>query len=310
MLNQKGIAFIPLLFWIAISVIGVAAVGEATGLHISLNNVPTPEIKNSNTGLLPSVAPLDSPNPTPKVTPEVANNQVNNSNSQLNNAQGVVTHDSTRTGNIIKYKEWCKGNQEISVYENELITKKSSDGKTYSMTQGDWDCYEKKLKDSQVKTQVQSKVNCQVGNQWILMETKDQCSKIQAEFYKRKPTENDTFLKQLPQFNNPPIKNDPSSEELYAQELERKRVQLDQDCRQEKTWIDEEKNRKIDTENSSHQGSLESVRNRYAGIGMGSSGDRYAAEGVAIISHQRRLENIENLYNQKLSELRAKGCNF
>jgi hypothetical protein len=50
----------------------------------------------------------------------------------------------SRTGAIINYHEWCT-QKDISVYQNELITKKSSDGKIYSMTQGDWDCYEKYL---------------------------------------------------------------------------------------------------------------------------------------------------------------------
>ena len=35
----------------------------------------------------------------------------------------------------------------IFIYENELITKKSSDGNIYTMTQGDWDCYENFLKN-------------------------------------------------------------------------------------------------------------------------------------------------------------------
>ena len=51
----------------------------------------------------------------------------------------------SRTGRTIPYHEWC-GNKEITIYENELITKKSSDGNTYTMTQGDWDCYENFLK--------------------------------------------------------------------------------------------------------------------------------------------------------------------
>lgn len=63
-------------------------------------------------------------------------------------AQRVVstyTGDGTRTGQIIPYHDWCN-NKNISVYENELITKKSTDGKIYTMTQGDWDCYETYLK--------------------------------------------------------------------------------------------------------------------------------------------------------------------
>jgi uncharacterized protein YkwD len=47
----------------------------------------------------------------------------------------------SRTGNIISYHEYCSG-KDISIYENELITQASPiDGKTYSMTAGDWSCY-------------------------------------------------------------------------------------------------------------------------------------------------------------------------
>lgn len=52
----------------------------------------------------------------------------------------------SRTGRIISYYEWCTG-KDISIYENELITKRSSDGNIYTMTQGDWDCYENFLKN-------------------------------------------------------------------------------------------------------------------------------------------------------------------
>lgn len=53
----------------------------------------------------------------------------------------------SRIGKIVKYKEYCRGGVEISVYENEFITKKASDGKTYSMTQKDWGCFENSLKN-------------------------------------------------------------------------------------------------------------------------------------------------------------------
>lgn len=53
---------------------------------------------------------------------------------------------SARTGNIVPYHEWCT-NKDISVYENELVTRPSTDGKIYSMTTGDWDCYENSLKN-------------------------------------------------------------------------------------------------------------------------------------------------------------------
>lgn len=50
----------------------------------------------------------------------------------------------SRSGRIIDYHEWCT-NTEIKIYEYELITKESSDGNIYTMTQGDWDCYENYL---------------------------------------------------------------------------------------------------------------------------------------------------------------------
>ncbi|MBU1031314.1 CAP domain-containing protein [Patescibacteria group bacterium] len=54
----------------------------------------------------------------------------------------------SRTGNIIKYHDWCN-NKGISVYQNEIIVKKSSDGNTYGMTKDDWECYETALKNRQ-----------------------------------------------------------------------------------------------------------------------------------------------------------------
>jgi len=56
------------------------------------------------------------------------------------------TGDGTRTGQIVPYHDWCN-NEDISVYQNELITKRSSDGNVYSMTAGDWECYETFLKN-------------------------------------------------------------------------------------------------------------------------------------------------------------------
>lgn len=58
----------------------------------------------------------------------------------------ALDNNPSRTGKIITYHEWCTGN-DISIYENELITQKASDGNTYSMTQGDWGCYEASLKN-------------------------------------------------------------------------------------------------------------------------------------------------------------------
>lgn len=58
-------------------------------------------------------------------------------------AQNQVT---SRTGKIIPYHDWCN-DEDISVYENELVTMTSSDGNTYSMTVDDWNCYENFLKN-------------------------------------------------------------------------------------------------------------------------------------------------------------------
>lgn len=74
----------------------------------------------------------DLPTPTSTPYPKTNTQKVNN-----------ITHDGSRTGKIIKYKEYCKGGQEISVYESELITKKAADGNTYSMTKEDWACSER-----------------------------------------------------------------------------------------------------------------------------------------------------------------------
>lgn len=54
----------------------------------------------------------------------------------------VKKESGARSGQIIKYHEWCT-NKDINIYENELITKKSLDGNTYTMTSGDWECYHK-----------------------------------------------------------------------------------------------------------------------------------------------------------------------
>ncbi len=70
----------------------------------------------------------------------------------------TTTTGPSRTGVIIKYHEWCS-QKDINVYQNELITKKSSDGKTYSMTQGDWNCYEKFLSNKTNTTTVTNNNN-------------------------------------------------------------------------------------------------------------------------------------------------------
>lgn len=114
-------------------------VGIRPGLPISIPS-PGPVITVS-----PS--PSSSPNMSPKVdkTPNNTNNN-QKSNQQTDNTL-PVTQDSNRKGRIIEYKEYCKGGQETSIYEGELLTKKAEDGNTYSMTKDDWNCYEKSLSE-------------------------------------------------------------------------------------------------------------------------------------------------------------------
>lgn len=38
----------------------------------------------------------------------------------------------SRTGRIVQYQDWCN-NKDISVYENEIIVQKSSDGNVYGI---------------------------------------------------------------------------------------------------------------------------------------------------------------------------------
>lgn len=54
----------------------------------------------------------------------------------------------SRIGRVIQYHDWCN-NKNISVYENEIIVKKSSDGNIYGMTSDDWICYENAMKNRQ-----------------------------------------------------------------------------------------------------------------------------------------------------------------
>lgn len=61
--------------------------------------------------------------------------------------KNVVTNpnkEPSRTGKIIPYHDWCN-NEDITVYENEIIVKESSDANTYGMTVDDWECYEEYL---------------------------------------------------------------------------------------------------------------------------------------------------------------------
>lgn len=61
-----------------------------------------------------------------------------------NPVTNTINTTPSRTGNIVSYHDWCN-NKDTSVYENEIVVRKSSDGNTYGMTVDDWNCYEKFL---------------------------------------------------------------------------------------------------------------------------------------------------------------------
>lgn len=132
-MNQKGFIIAPVVWWI-LGAIVVASVAVKDSF-ISLESPPkTQEEITINTPTTPLPTYKPSPTPTPKPSPKGQVQGVTSNNQNPTTAQG-------RTGKIIKYKEFCKGGQEISVYENELITRKAfSDGKIYSMTKDDWGC--------------------------------------------------------------------------------------------------------------------------------------------------------------------------
>lgn len=91
----------------------------------------------------PSPTPLPTPTVIESPTPSATSVSITTNNQIQQKSQPKVTGDGSRTGRIVPYKEYCTGNQ-ISVYENEIINKVSSfDGKTYGMTQGDWNCYDR-----------------------------------------------------------------------------------------------------------------------------------------------------------------------
>lgn len=69
--------------------------------------------------------------------------QYTESSTRTNRANNQIP---SRTGRIIQYHDWCN-NKDISVYENEIIVKKSYDSNIYGMTQEDWNCYENTFKN-------------------------------------------------------------------------------------------------------------------------------------------------------------------
>jgi len=148
MMDQKGIAFIPLLIWsfvglatVSATVLGTEIIKDNINLETSVSVIPTPSNCpkgwiSTQTGCLELQKDSDIPITSPV-------------KKSVSTSQTII--NGSRSGSIIPYKEYCSGKQ-ISVYENEILTKVSPfDGKTYSMTQGDWDCY---ANNSQRKTTI------------------------------------------------------------------------------------------------------------------------------------------------------------
>lgn len=134
------------------AIIGIFMIVQTVSSTVGINHLskPTPTpVPNPNLELIIS-------SPEPSSTPTPTSRPVPTTNNEQNVNTTPVSGDGSRTGNIVSYKEYCTGKQ-ISVYENEIINKVSSfDGKTYGMTKGDWDCYDK---NSQTQKQLANTQN-------------------------------------------------------------------------------------------------------------------------------------------------------
>jgi hypothetical protein len=171
--NRKGFALLPIILVVS----SVVAIGIGFGAVIVTRDVfvknsrshfpaPTAPVQILGDTVAPEVIPTADPDPVVDCTfTHIGTKRLKNSICKKStecqvgdkwiyyssvakckaDQQNVASNaNPTRTGSIVKYHDWCN-NKEVSVYQNELITKKSSDGKTYSMTKDDWNCYEKYL---------------------------------------------------------------------------------------------------------------------------------------------------------------------
>lgn len=139
MLNQKGIAFIPILIWAVAVLLTGTAVAQTGLITIDLNG---------NKSLVQKVDVIPSPFPVPiealkTPTPQPVINQ--QPTPQV--VQQAPKYDGSRTGRIVKYHSLCE-DKDISVYENEQIPFTTRGGAKVLSTQGDIDCYYKKLKEA------------------------------------------------------------------------------------------------------------------------------------------------------------------
>jgi len=148
MLNQKGIAFIPILIWTVALLFTGAAVAQTGLVTINLSGNQTFGIPRQQ----PAVIPTTYPSPTPKISPkgQVQGITQTNQGTQESGKAQAITHDGSRSGPIVDYLELCTG-KTIKVYENERVPYKRITGETVYSTKGDIKCYENQI--NQLKQQ-------------------------------------------------------------------------------------------------------------------------------------------------------------
>lgn len=166
-----------------------------------------------------------------------------------------------------------------------------------------------KMKSSECKTWV----DCQVGNEWIPVLSNAQCSKVQYEFHKNDIANlNEYFLKEILGQNYRTSSNGNNNyvPKSYEPDPAVEQARKDEDCRSQKTYLDQQRNSNIESENLSYEQALNATRQNYADNGLYDSGSRYGSEGLITSNHNNRLQSIESQYNSQLSQLRAQGCRF
>lgn len=205
-MKQKGIVFLPLLIWsfvglatVSAIVLGTAIIKDNINLEPSPSVTPTPiQCPQGWVSTEAGCLELQKGSDTPTIFPV----------KQQTNTSQTNTNNGSRTGSIISYKEYCSG-KEISVYANEIFTKVSPfDGKTYSMTQGDWDCYSKNSQGKSANIDTSSSPPCTVYYNILKLTrtytglSSEECTKLKNDAY-------------IPQANNAQLSYTPAPLPTY-----------------------------------------------------------------------------------------------
>ncbi len=141
-MNQKGILWIPIIIW-SIVISGSVFIAQDAikkgyiNIHSSHIVEGSPPPTNE-----PTIIPTAYPSSTSKTFPKGQVQGITQTNQNP-----APKNDGTRTGKIIDYLSLCEG-KTIKVYENELIPFTTRNGSKVLSTQGDIDCYYKKLKEA------------------------------------------------------------------------------------------------------------------------------------------------------------------